>query len=225
MRIKSSAKIPNKSFTIIIFLIYFLFLGIDCFFPQFRFYSNLLKWSAILLCLLHSWSLRSMAVSKRDWQLLTSGLALTLICDSILLFFHVARDEAIGLFLFCLVHLLYIYRLKSTWIKAVCGLIGVIILPLLFIQTYFELPLLYLAAVLYAFLLITDCFASFRQTSVGRVNLIRLAMICFLLCDINVALNNLQLGPAWLSATAQIDMWLFYLPAQYCLTNSLKLFG
>lgn len=188
-------------------------MGIDLFIPGRALLSAALKYAGI-------WLIFAIAASdfrrceKSDFRLLIAGLGFTLVSDALLLFtpWHFA-----GVACFCGVHLSCIRRCVKAAFKAallitisvalalaVCALLGI------------RLPYLLIAGALYAALIVSATACAFRSGHPNAIQ-IRIGMLLFVLCDINVALFNVA---PHVFAPASVLMWAFYLPSQLLLSLS-----
>jgi len=197
-----------------IIILYIAFLGLDIFLAPRSLLSRSFKYASIVLCFLLSTSLFFNSENKRDSKYVVIALMFTMIADIFLLFTH---HKVIGIFFFCLVQLTYLKRyhlqIFITGIYfVVISMIAYLVLPL---------QLLYIIAGLYA-ILILSCMISTFKTELPKFNLycVRIGMILFILCDINVALFNELSRNFSYYRFISIAIWLFYLPSQLLLALS-----
>lgn len=192
-------------------LFWLIFTFLDFQGPQFSGFTDPLKYGSLWLCIFWVICQRTKAV-KKDWCLLLSGLLITAICDYFLLFTNEYRDP---IMLFALVHVCYLQRMMpnlKNWPLLLYILTSVSV-------HFFSSPAdsLDLEGIFYAGWLLADLLGTFLTRHPQRCRL-RVALLCFALCDLFVALTNLTASSIdrWLIPL----MWLFYLPAQYFLSQS-----
>ena len=176
--------------------------------------------------------------SKRDWFLLTLGLAFTLVADYFLILHGL---HFIGVAVFCFAHVAYILRAVSSspggWRRLFPGLTVVVVALAYFVMVLYALSWLNwihsssrvfniifsveFVAPLYAALFITNIYVSARYIRHNRV-LIIAGLLLFAACDICVLLFNLPFyfgAPEGLRRVFWL-IWVFYLPSQALLAVS-----
>ena len=197
-----------------IVILYIAFLGLDIFSVPRSLLSRTFKYASIVLCFLLSTSFLFKSEDKRDSIHVVLALMFTMIADIFLLF---TNHKIAGIFFFCLVQLTYLKRYNLQFF--ITGIYFVLIAMI----AHLLLPLqpLYVIAGLYAFLIVS-CFLSTFYTKLPKFNLycVRIGMILFILCDINVALFNELSRSFSYYRFISIAIWLFYLPAQFLLALS-----
>ncbi|BCJ99947.1 lysoplasmalogenase family protein [Anaerocolumna chitinilytica] len=194
---------------------------------------TLVKYCSILLCNVFTLTY-ALKYRRRENFILSGGLFFTAVSDYFLLF---TDNFTFGMLTFCAVQILYLVYLYflGERRRGVAGRLLVNILlwaAALLILLILQLPvsLLLITAAFYFISILHNVI-----TAVGNVrhkfsnrNLIfAVGMILFLLCDINVGIYNMDGFITVESMTFQklyhfseIAMWMFYLPAQVCISIS-----
>ena len=156
--------------------------------------------------------------SKRDWLLLTLGLAFTLAAD----YFLILHDRhLIGVAVFCFAHVAYIYRgyaQSHTQPRLALALVGLL---LIIVGLMLTSDPIYAITAAYAALFIFNIYVSARHLKRNRA-LVITGLLLFAACDICVLLFNLPRyygAPAWLR-DINFLIWVFYLPSQALLAVS-----
>ena len=207
------------SIIICIFGLYLSFLTIDIYIIHNNTLSSILKYISILLCFILSLLFYHKSTNKEDSRLVCLGLLFTLAADVFLLFgFH----QIFGVFLFCIVQLIYLRRFSPRNFKiGACISTSVFSFLIISIALSFSLPALYIIAGLYAYLIISCTISAFSAPLSGfNRTCVQIGMILFLFCDLNVALFNTLPRNSGYYHIAAFSMWLFYLPSQLLLTAS-----
>lgn len=194
-------------------LLWLSFTYIDIFMPEAYKTADRLKFSGILFCLL--WVLlHKNSAEKKDWQLLSLGLAITVFCDYQLLF---TKGYTLPLLVFASAHCIYCQRLipnrKKLFITLYC--VGILAFFVLTSLKNFDAELL--AGIFYTAFLLSDWLSTFFTRHPHR-RLLIVGMTCFVACDFFVLLSNLN--DPMIRRAAIPFMWFFYLPAQYLLTQT-----
>ena len=195
-------------------LLYSTFLCCDL--EQLNIPSTVLKYTALLLCLL--FSLRSFGTE--DGRLVSLCLLLTALADWFLLV--IDRYYIVGLLLFCLVQFLYALRIcrlhpdsEPLFIVPRLLLSGAALLVLFFSDLL--TPLTALVSLYFPQLICNAAESRFLPHSM-RTTLFSAGLFFFLGCDICVGIYNSPAYLPWFSADAvhlaQFAMWGFYLPSQ-----------
>ena len=144
---------------------------------------------------------------------MVAAMGLTLISDYFLI---LENKHVAGVFVFCLVHLVYISRVKDLGIKVMVYSVAALVL---FMITA-NLPALVLV---YAGLFIKNIEVNFKHRYFNR-KLIIAGLILFALCDINVLMYNLpryiQSVPENVAGWGYTLIWFFYVPSQFLLCIS-----
>ncbi|MBU5482703.1 hypothetical protein KQI86_00105 [Clostridium sp. MSJ-11] len=223
-----------KVLLVLICILYFLFLYMDLFNVGIFIASDSIKYICTILCFIISLMTGKDSFNRRDLLLLQGGLFFTVLADLCLLI----RDYfTLGVFFFCIVQILYSIRYKSTEVKLT--LLRFITISYITIIVYLmvnfwiiEFDLLFAAAFFYLLCLIisiTRAIKACKNDIYPSPNkyMILLAMLLFLLGDINVGLYNItrlvNLSgelPTLLHNTSGILIWIFYLPSQVLLSLS-----
>lgn len=203
----------KKSYLIFQGTIWVVFLCLDLLPNSPERFSDPLKYCGLLSCLGFVILHRKQA-DPIDWHHLFWGLALTCGCDYFLLF----TDSAFfPLLIFAGVHVIYCHRnFLQLQKKIVLAYFGGALLLLLGIQQKWSYST-FSSGLFYAVFLLTDVISTFRSQHPKR-QLLQVALLLFLLCDITVAAFNLLPG-----STQRLVgplMWFFYFPAQVLLSLS-----
>ena len=204
----------NLMLIIGIIVLYIAFLSLDIFSIPRSIESRHFKYASIVMCFLLATSLTVKSTDKRDSRYVVLALIFTMLADTFLLF---TSHKITGIFFFCLMQLTYLKRYNVRFFKAGIFFSAIAILVHLFLP----FQPLYVIAGLYAVLIGTCFFATFR-TKLPKFNLycVRIGMASFILCDINVALYNQLSTSSNFYQLVTVAMWFFYLPAQFLLALS-----
>jgi len=188
--------------------------------------NDFIKFTAIIICFGIAATGRD-RLSRRDYMLLTSALAATVVADFFLVIIY---NYIVGVAVFCIAHVLYNIRFGG--IRRLKILPFALIAPAIFLA--FHGDILVAIALLYAQLFILSYAAmiqSLRKKTFPVTNniLIFIGMTAFVLCDICVAIWNLGswgvITNAYITSLAHAAIWLFYTPAQICLALSGRRFA
>lgn len=219
---------------VILCFLYVSFLRMDFFNIKGILSSNTLKYISILFCVLITLMTGKAALNTWDISLLHFGLIMTALADLCLLLLDYFT---LGVIVFCIVQITYCIRYipgkaQSTAVYF-STVFFIIVLGFLALGIFIKsLDILIPAALFYSICLITSVYRAIYACRSGLFPspnryLIAVGMICFLFCDINVALFNISkiLGAASgsLHNIADISsslMWFFYLPSQVMLALS-----
>jgi len=193
-----------------------------------------LKFSYVAVCFIIALTTFYFSHSKKDWLCLSAALALTLISDYFLVLTH---NHAVGVFLFCFVHIAYLLRISGNkdkslagiWAAALAG--AALYVVILIIPIFPGLNLLLSLAAVYALLFLQNLVAHikyYRSNNEGELpkfnkGLILAGLILFALCDIHVMLFNLPnfvQVPQFVSTWGRAWIWVFYAPSQMLLSLS-----
>lgn len=224
-----------KTLIVIILILYFVFLCMDLFVVKFLISSDTLKFLSIILVVFISLIIGENSLSPRDAFLLKIGLLFTVMADVLLLLLN--SHYRVGIALFCIVQILYNIRYRQKNAKVTIRNFSIIFISLFFIYIFIDkfiikIDFLIIIAIFYAICLLSSTYkamnlAKFRVFPNLNSKMIALAMILFLLCDINVALFNIiktisisNRFTILLSNISSISMWFFYLPSQLLLALS-----
>lgn len=224
-----------KILLIIICILYLTFLYMDFFNIKALISSNRIKIISIILCFIISLLGKEYGLGVNDVFLLRLGLFITIIADLFLLVLD--SHFILGVFLFSIVQIIYIIRYDNKNIylkfKKFTALLLILIFMYGIINSFIvKIDFLIVIGFYYAITLLTSFIKSIKACkykiypSPNRYMIV-MAMILFLLCDINVFLYNLidfiplsaQAGKTIYNISS-ISMWLFYLPSQVLLSLS-----
>ena len=197
--------------------------------------SNRIKFISIILCFIISLLGKEYGLGVNDVFLLRLGLFITIIADLFLLVLD--SHFILGVFLFSIVQIIYIIRYdnKKNYLKVkkFTSLLLILIFMYGIINSFIvKIDFLIVIGFYYAITLLTSLIKSIKACkykiypSPNRYMIV-IAMVLFLLCDINVFLYNLidfiplsaQAGKTIYNISS-ISMWLFYLPSQVLLSLS-----
>jgi hypothetical protein len=223
-----------KALLYIVAILYISFLIIDFFNIDFYISSEKIKYLCILICFFISILTSKDVNEAKDIHLLQMGLLLTLLADLCLL---ILNYFTLGVAIFCLVQITYsvryTYRKKCITPKYFIIFFSIIMTLYSIIYLFImKIDILFPIAFFYAICLITsvtNAIKAYKDNSYPAPNkyMIALAMILFLLCDINVGLYNITSFTAntsiYLKEIAHISgflMWFYYLPSQVLLCLS-----
>lgn len=224
-----------KILLIIICILYLTFLYMDFFNIKALISSNRIKFISIILCFIISLLGKEYGLGVNDVFLLRLGLFITIIADLFLLVLD--SHFILGVFLFSIVQIIYIIRYDNKNIylkfKKFTALLLILIFMYGILNSFIvKIDFLIVIGFYYAITLLTSFIKSIKACkykiypSPNRYMIV-IAMILFLLCDINVFLYNLidfiplsaQAGKKIYNISS-ISMWLFYLPSQVLLSLS-----
>lgn len=233
-------KTANKSLIIkvllaIIVIFYSIFLYIDFLKVETFISSDTIKFLSMLLVFLVCLMIGKNSISNKDRSLLTLGLFLTVIADIFLLLLD--NYYIFGVGLFSMVQILYSIRYKTNHSKTILARFSLLFIVLLIfyiiLDTFIiEVDFLIVLSLYYAICLLSSTKKAIdlhRKKTFPKLNskILALAMILFLLCDINVGLYNIVKSISIsnsltisLANISSISMWFFYLPSQVLLSLS-----
>lgn len=224
-------------------MLYFTFTYISLYETKISGYENILKYISIILCFLFAViSQYSNSISfreskewterKKDGMIIILGLGGTLAADWCIL---LNNYHTLGVSIFILVQIGYLYRL-SRFIKIHHYSKGILFIGSLVAlrMAGVRLDFLLVLSMCYEILILENGFRGLYylltpKGSNGRIQekLFSLGLFLFLLCDINVAVFNMNRylslnSPAFqmLYHFASVGMWLFYLPSQVLISYS-----
>ena len=224
-----------KIILIIIVLFYFIFLYIDFFSVKTFISSNIIKFISMILILSITLLTGKDSLSTKDNFLLKVGIFITVIADILLLL--VDNYYIIGIGLFSIVQITYSIRYDFKNRKNIIRNFTIIfiVLSLIYILTntfIIKIDFTILISLYYAICLVSSTIKginTYKDKKYPKLNsiMITLGMILFLLCDVNVAANNilssLSISNKFISVFINISffsMWFFYLPSQVLLSLS-----
>lgn len=232
---RASKSLVVKILLATIAIFYFIFLYIDFFRIDTLVSSDTIKFSSIVLVFSICLMIGKDSIASKDRFLLTLGLLLTLVADIFLLLLD---DHYIfGVGLFSIVQILYSIRYKAGHTKAILVSFSLLFIALLFsyiiVDSFLiEVDFLLVISLYYAICLLSSTKKAidlYKRGPFPQLNskILALAMVLFLLCDINVALSNIVRSIAIsnsftrsLAGVSSVSMWLFYLPSQVLLSLS-----
>lgn len=190
-----------KNLQLSVLLLYSLFIYLDFFVPSSN--TATIKYLSMICIFIISLFSRS--------RILVLCLFITLICDILLLF---TSYYTIGIFLFSIVHLLYIYRhCPYKYLKTIYLTIS--LLPLVFIL---NIDLIYKACIIYMVCILMNfisCILMTKKTLNYQNIITSIAILLFIFCDIFTALYNIT-GIGIYSCI----IWIFYTPSQLLIVYS-----
>jgi len=206
----------RKIIVLLIITLYGMFLTVDIFFYSGSLLSNILKFTSIVMCFFLACSYLTGSLNKKDTFLVVLALFFTIGADIFLLF---TNYHVIGIAFFITVQCVYLIRYNKSVLQF--SILYFIIAILIF--TFTNISILYIFSGLYAVLILSTLWATFK-TSLSRYQLllVRVGMILFILCDIHVALFNVLLRYSPYFNIASVAMWLFYLPSQFLIALSAR---
>lgn len=214
-------------------LLYLVFMAGDIFGYPGLDTVTLIKYCSILLCNVFALTY-ALKYRRRENYILFSGLFFTAVSDYFLLF---TENFTFGMLTFCVVQILYLVYLYflGEGRRGVAGRLLVNILlwaAVLLILWVLQVPvdLLLVTAAFYFISILHNVITAAgnaRHKSDKRNLIFAIGMFLFLLCDINVGIYNMN-GFIAVGSTAfqkvyhfsEIAMWMFYLPAQVCISLS-----
>ena len=200
--------------------------------------DSIVKFSFVALCLTIALCSRGFCHSKKDWGFLVSAMGFTLMSDFFLVLLHNYR---MGVFLFCFVHVFYIFRVRGSSDKIkkrLAKINGAIFIMAMVVFAIFAFapflpqfdPLVVLAVVYASFfvqnlIVHVKYYRSNDPEALPMLNrrLMLAGLILFALCDINVLLFNLPNHVPFPQAVADLGLsliWVFYAPSQLLLSVS-----
>ena len=208
--------------SIVEIIIYIAFLSIDIF--SLNIDTIYIKYSGIIILFIYSF----LYFKKWDISHISFRIAylFTVLADLFLLVLNSYFIVGVSLFICAQINY-FIYLNPDINIKklieyisiyvAICSLTSCA----LFISLgYFDS--LYFVVILYFVLLVINAISSLKKRNEHGITLF-IGFILFILCDINVGLNNLSfvLNNRLLYSFVSVAMWFFYLPSQFLIVNSL----
>ena len=198
-------------------ILYLCFLVLGLFWPN-SIAVTVLKVGSIFLCFLFS------AIHHYKDKLLVLAMLATFVADVILAINNIA---VAGVITFCLAQTLHFVRLSQKVIRNLISY-AVIVIAMIVMAVFRRADLMYVVGGIYALLLLSNRFMSFRwfiSSKKAPAKCAFFGFLLFLLCDLCVAISYLSLTeilPGFLYAIANYAAWVFYLPAQILISNSSK---
>lgn len=187
--------------------------------------AQILKYTAILLCLVGS--IGVLIYKKRSFCSVFTCFAMIFTCvsDYFLLLNHNTNYYLIGVVTFIFAQLFYfvIINKKSNFRYFYLDLLIRVLLVLLIIivGVIINTNVLTIIALVYFVQLFCNFLNSLLLIKINKKNtILSIAFFLFILCDITVALNNLNLNSEVMSFAVYYLMWLFYLPSQVILSTN-----
>ena len=237
-KIRDFQKTYFLSFIFIELLLYICFLYLDFYRPDIQMLSNIVKFTSILLCFISAVVLSFPVTQKSPYVLYVIAIFCTLLADFFLLF---TVHYPIGIFIFCIVQLLYHFYLfgsnKLAQYLIIPSLGTVIVLLFLNVSpmwvTYLQANVaVVVPACFYILLLlinIVTCVFSKRVKGKQRF-LLLLGFLLLFVCDLQVGYSNIYdtldvANHSLLRKLYEISclgMWIFYLPSQILLISNLN---
>lgn len=210
----------KRIITAFIIAIYILFIIIEMIFNKYNItvITVWLKFISVILCLHLASNGKKNSISKKDCRTVVLALIFTAISDFTLLF---TQNITVGIFIFCIAHILYIYRYRPKIAKIFTAIyLGTLIACAFLYVTGINLSYMFFAGCIYAILLITASVSAFFS-NLPRHNkkLACTGMVLFVLCDISVLIFNAFINTR-LYKYSVYAMWIFYLPAQLLIAHS-----
>lgn len=224
MNIKKHLSLVKNHIPLIIFvfieaILYASFLYFD--FADVRI-AEYIKYASILLCLVASILL---IIKKRSICSVFTSIALLFTCfsDYFLLLSHDNDLFIIGIFTFFIAQIFYALMLnkRSNGKRLLLDISLRVTLTviLLIVALSIKLDALTTCALIYFIELLVNFIMSLIHSKENKRYLIlALGFFLFILCDVNVALNNLNIEGENLTFAIYFMMWLFYLPSQVILS-------
>lgn len=224
MNIKKHLSLVKNHIPLIIFvfieaILYASFLYFD--FVDVR-VAEYIKYSSILLCLVASILL---IIKKRSICSVFTSIALLYTCfsDYFLLLSHDNDLFIIGIFTFFIAQIFYALminkRSNGKRLLLDISLRVTLTVILLIVALSIKLDALTTCALIYFIELLVNFIMSLIHSKENKRYLIlALGFFLFILCDVNVALNNLNIEGENLTFAIYFMMWLFYLPSQVILS-------
>ncbi len=217
--------------SIIIGLLYILFLCSDISNTKIFLSSAVFKYISIILCFVITILIGEDGLNKRDRLLLQIGFFITILGDLCLLIFDYYIP---GVALFCLVQIIYYNRYKGgpnhrasfVFVEFIAIFLLTVIIYYIVNLTLIKIDFLFAIAFFYAVCLIlstVESIKTFKYKLYPCYNryMIVIGMILFLLCDISVALFNISKEfNMTVYKMSALSMWGFYLPSQFLLSIS-----
>ncbi|MBQ6510899.1 hypothetical protein IJI94_02930 [Candidatus Saccharibacteria bacterium] len=198
-------------------ILYLCFLVLGLFWPN-SIVVAVLKVGSIFLCFLFS-----VIYSRKDKTLIVA-MAATFAADVILAINNVAVS---GVVVFSLAQTAHFVRLSQKLVRNLVSY-AVIILIMIGVAIIRQADLMHVVGGVYALLLLSNLFMSFRWFKSSKklpAGCAFFGFLLFVLCDSCVATSYLSLTeilPGFLYAIANYFAWVFYLPAQILISNSPK---
>ena len=205
--------------------LYFSYLYIDFFWPQYYGASAILKYCGILLCVCFAVYQLFLYPSILKEPAIIVGICLTFVADYYLVF---TDNVVMGIVIFILAHIAYGKMLMGQErLLKYCGgmLVAGTIFYFMFCANYSqEVGVIFSMGIVYSCFLIHNLYLASKKKDA----ILTLAFALLLLGDLHVGIFNI---PRYLSITSPIilswigfagyGMWLFYLPSQICMALGL----
>lgn len=219
---KSQSKI-FISFLAVESILYVIFIVFDFLNPSI---SQRIKLSSIFLCFAICFIFWVFSKNKKQTLLLVSASLFTCLSDYLLLIEKDSNLFTIGVFTFFIVQILYFayhsknLTSKNLVISLACRLFVVFLICL--VATAIKLDALTTLSLCYFSLLLGNFINSLLLVKNNKKYIIISAgFLLFILCDICVGMNNINIDNAALKNFATYGMWIFYLPSQVILASTI----
>ena len=209
----------DRTWIVIWVFIYFSFLGLGLFFPNF-WGVTVLKYSGIVLNLVYA-----LQKFPKD-HLLQIALFFTLLADTILV---IDSTSIVGVFVFCIAQFFHMTRLSKIQPRNLILYLTIIAALFLFSLTQ-HIPPIFALCLVYAGSLLANIVFSRRWLKKSPsipANCSFIGFLLFLACDSCVAasyLSFINVIPYFCYAPANYLAWVFYYPSQVLIANSSKTF-
>jgi hypothetical protein len=197
-------------------LIYFSFLMLDIFMPEFK-GTGVLKYAGIFSCIVYV-----MQKNPQDVPLILA-LFLTFLADTILVW---TTWETFGVIIFAFAQFMHILRQSEKPPRDLFGFTLVLVLGYVFARQC-GFTALYAISTIYAIEIMINVYLAIhrykKQHNRLRIRCGLYGFLLFIACDICVGLRHLALDgvfPPQIYPMASFLVWFFYFPSQVLLANS-----
>lgn len=219
----------SRIILIILFIIYALFIYMDLFTNIPTEYISIIKYIGIILCFILA-LIKTSKVNRKDSRILQIGLFFTIFADLALV---ILEDYVIGVIIFTIIQLIYIFRYTGNSFKKVAK--NLLVIFVIMFSSYFIISKLILDTIsilipiglFYAICLITSVTKGINISKDDNYlnpnkHIIGLAMVLFLLCDVNIAIAYVLRSENLLNSSYIFSnlIWVFYFPSQILLSLS-----
>lgn len=187
--------------------------------------SDMLKYASVLLCFSNALMTGNASYEKRDAALLKAAMLVTICADYFLLF---TSFNTVGISLFCVVQLIYIYRhSRFAESKAIIylglGSLFMAAASFMVVRSGISGKPMLLSACLYAFLTACSLHTAYlagksKRYPAKNAVLINAGLWLLMLCDMNIFFSFAFSS----NSISQPLEWLFYLPSQLMLSFSAR---
>ena len=198
-----------------------------------------LKFAFIGLCFLIALGSYRFCINKKDWAFLAVAMGFTLLADFFLVLVH---NYVIGVFVFCFVHIAYIFRVSNNRKHNLFHICATVVAGVVLYAVFLFVPILpppdvlIILAMVYATLFSQNLVAHIKYSpafaATGGTDfelfhfnrkIMLVGLILFAFCDIHVLMLNLPNYlpvPQEIASWGQTMLWVFYLPSQLLLSLS-----